>query len=192
MKMKTIQLLAAALMFITACTKENDEVNPSASTQPQNQSGAKVTAQRAFGISLSSSPNTGPTPTTCSGDLQGFAIGDLFLGGAGTHVGQMNSTQSTLHHTNCNMSFSTALLTAGVSGQVASSTGDLIYYTGNDVINVVNLLTGAGSTGAITGVWTITGGTGRFAGATGSFEINGSVDFTNSTFTAVGVGTITY
>jgi hypothetical protein len=49
---------------------------------------------------------------------------------------------------------------------MAADNGDLLYYTGNDEIDVLNLIAQTGTTGTITGVWTITGGTGRFDGAT--------------------------
>jgi hypothetical protein len=80
---------------------------------------------------------------------------------------------------------------AGCSGCCCQN-GDLVYYTGSDEINVFNLLTGAGTTGTITGVWTITGGAGRFEGATGSFAIDGFVDFTDLTLYFSGDGTINY
>jgi hypothetical protein len=79
-----------------------------------------------------------------------------------------------------------------VEGQLAAANGDLLFYTGEDVLDVFNLITGSGPTGTITGVWTVTGGTGRFEGATGSFAIAGPVDFNTMTFHFTGEGTITY
>ena len=190
--MKSIQLIAVALMFATACTKENDEINPASSGQTQNHGSAKVTQPLPFTIYLSSTADAASTPTPCSGDLPGFAIGDLFLNGTATHTGDLISAQSRLHHDNCNLSFATALLTTGVSGQLMAANGDLIYFTGDDVINVFNLLTQSGTTGAIQGEWHISGGTGRFSDATGSLTFNGQVDFTTSTFSGTGIGTIIY
>jgi hypothetical protein len=43
-----------------------------------------------------------------------------------------------------------------------------------------------------TDVWTVSGGTGRFSGATGSGTGDTTVDLTNLTFTQDGTGSITY
>lgn len=191
--MKTIQLIAVAILFATSCTKENEEINPGAAGQTQDQSAAKTTQQRPFSITLSSSPDVASALTPCSGDLQPFAIGDLFLSGNATHLGQLDASLSKLHHDNCDLSFTTALLTTGVSGQLVASNGDKIFYSGDDVVNVYNLLTQHPELGGtIDGEWVIDGGTGRFSGASGSFTINGVVDFATNTFSATGVGTITY
>jgi hypothetical protein len=191
--MKTIQLIAVAILFTTACKKENDEINTAAAGQTQDLNGAKETQQRPFSITLSSSPDAASALTACSGDLQPFAIGDLFLSGSATHLGQLNAVQSRLHHENCDLSFTTAQLTTGVSGQLVGANGDKIFYTGDDVINVLNLLMQHPELpGTIDGDWLITGGTGRFLSATGYFTISGAVDFATNTFTATGTGTITY
>jgi hypothetical protein len=68
----------------------------------------------------------------------------------------------------------------------------LLHYTGSDIINVLNLLTGAGTSGTITGVWTITGGTCKFAGATGSINISGTVDCVTKTLKFRGKGSISF
>jgi len=190
--MKTIQFMAVAIFFATACTKENDEMNPASTGQTQDQIAAKATQQRPFFITLSSTPDAASALTPCSGDLQPFAIGDLFLSGNATHLGPLQGA-SKLHHDNCDLSFTTALLNAGVSGQLVADNGDKIFYSGNDAINVYNLLTQHPELpGTIDGNWVINGGTGRFAGATGSFTLTGAVDFATSTFSGTGVGTITY
>src|SRR4030095_9780327 len=109
-----------------------------------------------------------------------------------THFGNLNTNLSTLHHDNCNLSFETAQLTTSVSGQLTGANGDKIFYEGDDVVNVFNLLTQSGTTGEINGTWTITGGTGRFENASGSFTINGPVDFATTSFSCECVGTIIY
>ena len=83
-------------------------------------------------------------------------------------------------------------LTASIRGQLVASNGDRVFYTGADIIDVTNLLTQQGTTGRITGTWTITGGTGRFEGASGSFTIDGVVDFITTTLDFKAEGTITY
>ena len=188
--MKNLSLIALFMMVLASCQKA-DELNAPANEQSVVQ---RSQSQRVFKATLQSSLNTDPSipPTSCSGDLPEFAVPDHFLAGKATHLGHLNAGLSTLHHDDCNLSFATMTLTTGVSGQLAASNGDLVYYTGEDVINVFNLLTGAGTTGTIEGTWTITGGTGRFEGASGSFTISGLVDFVTGTFSANALGSITY
>ncbi len=184
------------LALFTACRQES-EVLPSAiglSNENPSEGRSGNEKSRPFKATLQSSLNTDPSIplTLCSGDLPEFAIPDHFLAGNATHLGLLNADLSTLHHDDCNLSFATMTLTTSVAGQLAASNGDLVYYTGEDVIDVFNLLTGGGPTGTINGTWTITGGTGRFDGASGSFTISGPVDFATGTFSAEALGTITY
>jgi hypothetical protein len=186
--MKNLSLIALFLMSLASCQQVDEFASPT---------GAERIVQRSqnlrpFKATLQSLVNPGNPLTECSGDIPGFAIPDHFLAGQATHLGNLNAALSTLHHDDCNLSFATLSLTASVSGRLAAANGDLIYYTGDDVIDASALLTGTGTTGPITGTWTITGGTGRFNGASGSFTINGIVDFIAGTFSAQANGTITY
>ena len=195
--MKKINVIALAILLLASCKKESNELNSTVSAQDElssNTNARKIAVPRPFEITFYTTKDTNSTipPTSCSGDLPGFANAGVFLHGTATHLGLIDSLHSRLQDVNCNLSFATALLTTNFAGQMAAQNGDLIFYTGDDEINVYNLLTGAGTTGTITGVWTITGGTGRFEGASGSFTINGPVDFTTATFSGTGIGTITY
>ncbi len=195
--MKKIQMIAIAVLFLTACNKDMNEVMPSSTGQTDVASDSnlkKCKHTRPFSINFYTTVDTNSAipPTPCSGDLPGFANAGYFLHGTASHMGLINVAGSRGQDVSCNLSFTTALLTTSVAGEITSACGDKIFYTGNDEINVFNLLTNSGTTGTITGLWTITGGTGKFAGATGSFPINGPVDFTTSTFSITGTGTITY
>jgi hypothetical protein len=193
--MKKIKIIALAIILLSACKKDNSEMNIDNKTQTSlNSNAARASATRSFEITFTTTADTDPSipPTPCTGDLPGLANAGVFLHGNATQLGLINSSQSRLQDVSCNLSFTTALLTTTIAGQMTGANGDKIYFTGNDEINASNLLTGAGPTGTITGLWTITGGTGRFANATGSFTINGPVDFATSTFSGTGAGTITY
>jgi hypothetical protein len=193
--MKKIKIIALAIVILSACKKDNSEMNIDNKTQTSlTSNAARAGATRSFEITFTTTADTDPSipPTPCTGDLPGLANAGVFLHGNATQLGLINSSQSQLQDVSCNLSFTTALLTTTIAGQMTGANGDKIYFTGNDEINVSNLLTGAGPTGTITGLWTITGGTGRFANATGSFTINGPVDFATSTFSGTGAGTITY
>ncbi len=185
--MKNLSFIAVFLMLLASCQQADELVTPDASSPIVQRS----QQARPFHANLSGALNPNSAPTACSGDLP-LALLDYAISGNATHLGKLNTNLSILHHDDCDLSFATMLLSTGVSGQLAAANGDLVYYTGEDVINVFNLLTGSGSTGPITGTWSITGGTGRFEEATGSITIEGIVDFTTLSFTAEANGTIAY
>lgn len=185
--MKNLVPFALFLMLFASCQQADEIISPETSSQIVQRS----QQARPFHAVLSGALNLNSAPTACSGDIP-LALLDYFISGNATHLGLLNTDLSILHHDDCDLSLVTMLLTTGVSGQLAAAGGDLVYYTGEDVINVFNLLTGSGPNGPITGTWTITGGTGRFEGASGSVMISGLVDFTTLNFNAEANGTITY
>jgi hypothetical protein len=190
--MRKFSTIIILVLLLFACSKEINRDAPVSGGTIQSVQNTQAT--RVFHANIFSTINADPSipPMQCTGDLPGLFLPDHFLHGNATHLGELIWQQSTLHHQSCNLSFATMQLTASVSGQMAAANGDLVYYSGNDVIDVTNLLTGQGTTGSIQGTWTITGGTGRFEGASGSFTITGQVDFTTGTFSSTANGTITY
>ena len=194
--MKKVHILTLAVMFLAACSKENSEISPASTEQTglsSNGNSAKASVSRPFSATINASADANPNipPTACSGDLPGFSAPDFLLSGTATHMGPLGQI-SRLHHDNCDLSFTTALLTTHVTVTLEADNGDLVYCSGDDVVNVYGLLTQTSTTGSITGTWTITGGTGRFTGAGGSFNINGTVDFATNSFSCVCAGSITY
>ena len=193
--MKKLTIILSLALF-AACKKDSGITQADAVSQVKstNQEFARTPVTRPFAASLYSSIDPDPSipPTPCTGDLPGLANPGHFMHGQVTHLGELNWQQSRLQDISCNLSFATMQLTTHISGQFAAANGDLIYYTGNDVFDVTNLILQTGTTGTMQGEWTITGGTGRFAGATGSFTLNGTVSFITFTFSFEAVGTITY
>jgi hypothetical protein len=116
---------------------------------------------------------------------------DYFVSGNATHLGNLGAS-SFLHHDNCNVDGPTLTLTLSVSGKLYAANGDWIEYTGQDTIDLYNFATHEGPTGPLNGIWTITGGSGKFDGASGSLTVSGLVDFTTLGFSIVADGTITY
>ena len=186
--MKNVSFIVLFLMLLSSCQQENELVIPLDSKSVEQRSQNPL----PFKATLQSSVNPGNQLTECSGDIPGFAIPDHFLAGTATLCGRLIESLSTLHHDDCNLSFATLTLTTTVSGQLAAANGDLVYYNGEDVIDVSNLLQSLGTTGTIEGIWTINGGTGRFEGASGTLTIDGLVDFVSGTFSADAVGSILY
>ena len=190
--MKKNAIIIFSIMLLAACSKENMDTNPSTWTEDGSSSNIQAAkVSRAFSATINAAADVNSPPTPCSGIVP-FAAPDFNLSGTAIHLGQLNAQLGRLHHVSCDVNVSTMLLTTNVSGQIAAANGDLIYYTGDDVVNVANLLTQTGTTGAITGTWTIGGGTGRFIGATGSLTISGTVDFVTNSFSCVCTGTINY
>jgi hypothetical protein len=192
--MKTLTITILSLALLASCSKESDEMATPASSNNGIEKSLAAPQTRPFEAILFAAvdANSINPPTACTGDAP-FAAPDFVLSGDVSHMGHIQF--STLHHDACNLSLAAIpfLLTTSVSGQIVAANGDYITYTGNDVVDVTSYaLQQPNPTGSITGTWTITGGTGRFAGATGSFDINGTVDFVTNTFSCQCLGTITY
>ncbi len=198
--MKKITIFAVAIMLLTACKKDINEMRSDTIMQADlasktNAESAKVT--RPMKVDFYSSVNLASPSLTCTlpGVPFGIANSGYFLHGKSTHLGLINSETSMGQDGSCNLNGTTFILSTTTAGQIVAANGDKITYTGNDAIDLNNIIFHGGTTAAITGLWTITGGTGRFDGATGSFTINGIVNVAapgGPTFSVTGVGTITY
>ena len=181
-----------SLVLLASCSKESDDITPSSSDNSTSQ--VQVAGPRPFLATFNAAVDVNSTnpPTACTGNVP-FAAPDFVLTGEADHLGNLQI--STLHHDACDLTITAPpfLLTTSVSGKIYAANGDYINYTGSDVVDVTSYaLQQPNPTGSITGTWTINGGSGRFATATGSFTINGTVDFATFTFTCQAVGTITY
>lgn len=184
--MKKITIIIVALGLLAACNKQSDDM---AVLQPdQNNSTQGLKHARTFEATINAAADPNAPLTGCTG---GFAAPDFFLSGNADHMGLLNAQTSRLHHVSCDLNVTTALLTTNVSVDLVAANGDVLHCTGDDTVNVATLLGGTGAP-TITGTWTIDGGTGRFDDATGSFTINGLVDFATNTFSCEAVGTISY
>lgn len=175
--MRKITMFAVAIMLFGACKKDK-----------------KIT--RPFRVEFHSSVNPGSPLLNCTLPGVPFAIANsgYFLNGNVTNVGNIDPVNSKGQDGFCNLS-AAFILTTRTSGQIAAPNGDKIFYTGDDAIDLNNVIANGGTTAGMTGLWTITGGTGRFAGATGSFTINGTVNVAaegGPVFSIIGEGTITY
>ncbi|HKR04462.1 MAG TPA: hypothetical protein VJY62_07485 [Bacteroidia bacterium] len=184
---KKLTIIIAALGLLAACNKQSDDL----SVPESSQNNSTLRHARPFNATLNAAADANAAPTPCSGVVP-FAASDFLLSGTATHTGLMNAQTSRLHHVSCDVNVTTMLLTTNVTVDLVAANGDIIHCTGDDVVNVANLLTGTGTTGTITGTWTITGGTGRFNSASGSVTISGLVDFVTNSFSCECVGTISY
>lgn len=175
--MKKITIFILTIMFLSSCKKDK-----------------KVTVP--IKVNLTSSVNLASPTLTCTMPGTPFAIANsgYFLHGTVTGVGNIDPNNSMGQDGFCNLSAGFILATK-TSGQIVGPNGDKITYAGDDVIDLNNVIVNGGTTAPISGVWKITGGTGKFAGASGSITISGVVDVSSEggpTFSITGEGSITY
>ena len=195
--MKKMVMMAMGIMLLAACKKDSstdaflmDDIESKAN------GGKQVT--RPIKIDIFSSVDLNPDIPSepCLGDANPLNTSGFFLNGNVTHLGRINAAKSRGQDISCEFSAGTRLtLATEVKGQIVAANGDIIYYEGNDLLDLTEIFTAVSPYGTIEGVWKITGGTGRFVGATGSFPIKGIVDVSKPSggyFTATGEGTITY
>ena len=195
--MKKITIIALAIMLLTACKKDmsSDTMLSEEIASKANDGKTKVTRPMKIDLYSSADPASPLLTCTLPGVPFGIANSGYFLHGSATHLGLVNSETSIGLDGFCNLSASTFILSTTTGGQIVADNGDKITYTGADEIDLNNIIFHGGTTAVITGLWTITGGTGRFDGASGSFQITGIVDVTAAggpAFSITGEGTITY
>jgi hypothetical protein len=192
--MKKYLAIATLVVLLAACKKESSQdllIQNGSAGQQNNAGKEKISRPMKVELFSSEDPDSSIPPTACSGDL-GIKTAGYFMHGNATHLGKLISSNSRGQDTKCSFSFVDGLLRTEVKGQLAAANGDLIYYTGIDVLDLNPLFIG-GTEGTIAGRWTITGGTGRFTGATGYFDFKGPLYFAPPAyFSYTGEGVITY
>ena len=198
--MKKVTITVFAMMCLVACKKDTegpgtDAIMQSESAATPNSEKEKVTRPMKVVLYSSVNPSSSALSCTLPGVPFGLANSGYFLHGYATHLGKINSEASLGQDGSCNVSGTTFILTTTTTGKIVGANGDWITYTGNDQIDLNNIIFNGGTTAAFTGLWTITGGTGVFDGATGSFQVVGIGDVATPggpTFRITGEGTITY
>ncbi|MEJ7693844.1 hypothetical protein [Daejeonella sp.] len=196
--MKRIKIFALALLFLSACQKKQDSFSPAESdltlkvySEITNKALLLKTAQGVV-LQMSTSKNINGTqvsrPLTSSGSgtisyiPNGCGTGTFKFQSVGTghssHLGRQEQTTSFC------IDGATGQIISPVVGVGTAANGDELYYT----------FLGTGidtATGFVYQDYIFSGGTGRFANATGSVRLLYSVNNSTS-YEYTGTGTITY
>lgn len=183
-------------MLLAACKKDSStDAFLMDDLASQKKGGKQVTRPMKIDIFSSPDPDFISSPCSNSGFLR---TSGFFVNGTATHLGKIDASNSPGEDVSCNFTVTTEgrlVLETEVAGQITAANGDMIYYTGSDKLDLTEILTGVSPFGTIVGTWIITGGTGRFVGATGTLPIKGIIDAsppTGGIFRATAEGTITY
>lgn len=189
-------MMAMGIMLLAACKKDSStDAFLIDDLAAQKNGGKQVT--RPMKIDIFSSPNPDFDPIPCANGPF-LSTSGFFVNGTATHLGKIDAGNSLGEDVSCNFTVTTdgrLVLETEVAGQITAANGDIIYYNGSDRLDLTEILTSASLYGTIVGTWTITGGTGRFVGATGTLPINGIIDAsppTGGIFRVTAEGTITY
>ena len=117
----------------------------------------------------------------------GFVAGDVFGSGKVHNLGETTFAFST---DACVTDLGAATLTAVGPGTFTAANGDAISGPSTVIFDLRQVLSGTSDFGALKLTGEITGGAGRFAGATGSISARGVNDFTTGSGTFTLFGTI--
>lgn len=185
--MKKLMLVLAATLFLLACMKEQssdllqqkNELNVSNALE-------KNMVTRPMYVNFYASPDMTVDPVQCMPSQLGtfFVGGGMKIYGTATHIGLVDADESFGRVTQCMFGPAAYQLSTRNEGQIAAANGDLMYFSSEDVTSVID--------GSLTGVVTLTGGTGRFMNSSGYVNIKGTVNFQTGAVQWTGAGTITY
>lgn len=185
--MKKILIIAAVSLLLIACMKEvsNPDLLQEEYTTQSNQTANKM-VERPMYVDFYATTDMSVSPVQCVPQQ----LGNLFVGGGSimhgnaSHVGSINPENSFGRIQQCQFGPAPFQLTTINVGQVAAANGDLMYFSSQEITNVID--------GSFTGVVTITNGTGRFLNASGIVNIQGTVNFQTGIIAWTGTGSVTY
>lgn len=179
--MKRTFMAAMAILLLAACTKDSSTDSFLLEDIEAKQNGGnRVT--RPISNSLQSDPDPSLPPLACAGG--GYAAGGALFYGTITHLGKVTGN---VVNQSCEF-LTDGRLKITSKDRIIAANGDFLYTEGTIYVTVVSA-----ETATITGGSTITGGTGRFVGATGYFIYeNMVVDLVTGHESHTSYGEITY
>jgi hypothetical protein len=184
--MKKLLMVLAATLFLLACMKEQRSDLLQQNNQNVSKALEKNMVTRPMYVNFYATPDMTVAPVQCLPSQLGtfFVGGGMKIYGNATHVGLLDADESFGRTQQCMFGPAAYQLSTRNAGQIAAANGDLMYYSSEEVTNVID--------GSLTGVVTLTGGTGRFTGSSGYVNITGTVNFQTGFIQWTGSGEITY
>ncbi len=128
--------------------------------------------------------------TTCS-PVEGkiYLPGKQWLSGTTSYFGNIDATKSYLLNTQCDF-IGSYNIKEHFTGVIATSTGDNLNFTGWIQIDISKAVSNLSA--PIVGEISVNGGTGIFAGVSGSVTISGTADYSNGNVDWTGTGSLIY
>jgi hypothetical protein len=154
--MKTLKIVLVILAVIFSGFARDSQVTQSGAAVPMKFDGVILT-----------NPSAGLTECTPKGEPYPFIAHSRtgWLKGNQTHGGKLITELSTWEITSCNTDFGTMLNTSQINGVNTVANGDAYYFTCVMTVNIIS--------NDVTLDIDITGGTGRYEGATGQMTLTG-------------------
>jgi hypothetical protein len=191
--MKKLLFISLAVLLFAGCQKESISENKAQFDAVSESNQANNTKARPLSGNLTNAPNPDAAPILCSGVIP--VSGQNFIYGNVSHLGQLKpgSLGTAL---NCDITNFPSALDPSLRGTVTynevwvAANGDKVFNF--STIYIVGNVADGGATGTWTGSGTITGGTGRFEGASGSWDFVNGRYFADGTSAWSISGSITY
>jgi hypothetical protein len=186
--MKKLFFISLAVLLFVGCQKESITEDKAQFDALAASSKAGNQKARPLSGDLTNAPNPNAAPISCSGIFP--LSGQNFLYGNVSHLGKLQSG-SVGNALVCNLTgFDPLTATITYTEVWVAANGDQVF--SNSTISIVGDTDNGGATGIFTGSAIITGGTGRFTGASGAWDFVNGKYFADGT-SAWGIrGTITY
>jgi hypothetical protein len=184
---KLMFVMLASLLIMFGCSKDDPvmEENDN-SVSSENLKCKPLELTLPLKVWFSSIPDFSTPPVQCLP----AEFGNVVVGGGGwikgfaTYIGKVNVDNSPWSTTGCNFGPNPGQVTQYIQGKITGANGHYFLYSGHSTATFADA--------SLTGEMTINGGTGRFANATGTVTINGTVNFETGAATWTGRGTITF
>ena len=191
--MKKLLFISLAILLFAGCQKESITENKTQLDALSESSKANNKQARPISGDLNNAPDPGAAPVFCSGIIP--ISGQNFIYGNVSHMGKLKSGSLGIA-LNCDITNFPSVLDPSLRATITfneiwvAANGDKLF--SNSTINIVGDPATQNTTLTWTGSNIVTGGTGRFEGATGSWEqLNGKF-FADGTATWSISGNITY
>ncbi len=182
--MKNLVIAVTALLLLSGCRKEALPEPLSATVSQDPEMVQKVRLEYPVVLNSRSEPDKFSLPLQCLPTEYGIRLlSEATLAGTMTYVGEMQP-RSRLYIKQCNMGAGVSSFSTQGRWELNTLTGDQLILIAEERVSLIS--------GTLAGTLTISGGTGRFSGATGSLSVRGSVDLKTGVAKRTGTGMMAF